>query len=794
MKFTTTLLITALLSTSGQAFAARAKGKMKMPDFTQGEKIPEDAKHDWNLGAIGARGWMYSDKMSTAGARQIAITQVEKSSPADGILAVGDVILGVGGNRFSSDPRTELGTALSAAESTTGGGKLTLTRWRDGKAEEVAVKLEVLGDYSATAPYDCPKSKRILERGCAALAKRMSQRSYKQNPITRSLNALALLASGDPAYVPLVKKEAVWAAGFSATSMQSWFYGYAMMLLSEYVMATGDESVMPGLRRLALETANGQSAVGSWGHKFAQPDGRLYGYGMMNSPGLPLTISLVMARAAGVHDPAVDRAIERSAGLMRFYIGKGAIPYGDHQPWTQTHDDNGKCGMAAVLFNLLGEKKGAEFFSRMSVASHGSERDGGHTGNFFNILWALPGVAQSGPNATGAWMKEFGSWYFDLARQWDGSLIHQGPPQMKNDSYAGWDCSGAYLLAYALPLKKIWLTGKRPAAIAALDSTAAQSLIHQGRGWSHHDRNSGYDGLSDEQLFKCLGSWSPIVRERVAMALSRRKEAPVSQLINLLDAPQIEARYGACKALELLKGRAAPAVKALQKTLQHDDLWLRVQAAYALAAIGDKAMSTVPELLERIAKGPTEADPRGMEQRYLCFAVFGSMLKKSLDGVDRDQVRKAVEAGLHNQDGKARGEIGGIYHKLSYEEIKPLMPAIQEAVLKPAPSGEMFASNIRLTGIELMAKHRIKEGMGLCFLVMDIHSWGAGARIPRCLNALASYGTAAKRMLPRLRELEAELIAHPKSKNFQSEIQQTRSVISRIEEASEPVELRGIQG
>jgi hypothetical protein len=794
MKFTTTLLITALLSTSGQALAARAKGKMKMPDFTQGEKIPEDAKHDWNLGAIGARGWMYSDKMSTAGARQIVITQVEKSSPADGILAIGDVILGVGGNKFSSDPRTELGKALSTAESTTGGGKLTLTRWRDGKTEDVAVKLEVLGDYSATAPYDCAKSKRILERGCAALAKRMSQRSYKQNPITRSLNALALLASGDPAYVPLVKKEAVWAAGFSATSMQSWFYGYAMMLLSEYVMATGDESVMPGLRRLALETANGQSAVGSWGHKFAQPDGRLYGYGMMNSPGLPLTISLVMARAAGVHDPAVDRAIERSAGLMRFYIGKGAIPYGDHQPWTQTHDDNGKCGMAAVLFNLLGEKKGAEFFSRMSVASHGSERDGGHTGNFFNILWALPGVAQSGPNATGAWMKEFGSWYFDLARQWDGSLIHQGPPQMKNDSYAGWDCSGAYLLAYALPLKKIWLTGKRPAAIAALDSTAAQSLIHQGRGWSHHDRNSGYDGLSDEQLFKCLGSWSPIVRERVAMALSRRKEAPVSQLINLLDAPQIEARYGACKALELLKGRAAPAVKALQKTLQHDDLWLRVQAAYALAAIGEKAMSTVPELLERIAKGPTEADPRGMEQRYLCFAVFGSMLKKSLDGVDRDQVRKAVEAGLHNQDGKARGEIGGIYHKLSYEEIKPLIPAIQEAVVKPAPSGEMFASNIRLTGIELMAKHRIKEGMDLCFLVMDIHNWGAGARIPRCLNALASYGTAAKPMLPRLRQLEADLIAHPKSKNFQSEIQQTRSVISRIEEATEPVELRGIEG
>jgi YHS domain-containing protein len=131
---------------------------------------------------------------------------------------------------------------------------------------------------------------------------------------------------------------------------------------------------MPGLKHLALEAAKGQSAVGSWGHMFARPDGRLFGYGMMNSPGLPLTISLVMARTAGVKDPAVDRAIELSARLMRFYIGKGAVPYGDHDPWIENHDDNGKCGMAAVLFNLLGENDGAEFFSRMSVACHGPDK------------------------------------------------------------------------------------------------------------------------------------------------------------------------------------------------------------------------------------------------------------------------------------------------------------------------------------------------------------------------------------------------------------------------------------
>jgi len=239
-----------------------------------------------------------------------------------------------------------------------------------------------------------------------------------------------------------MQREARWAASFSSTSMQTWHYGYCMMLVSEYILATGDQSLIPGLRRLALEAAKGQSAVGSWGHGFALPDGRLGGYGMMNAPGLPLTISLVLAREAGIDEPEVTQAIERSAKLLRFYIGKGAVPYGDHHPWIEGHEDNGKCGMAAVLFGLLGEPNGVEFFSRMSVASHGSERDCGHTGNYFNILWAMPGISQLGPEATGAWMSEFGGWHFDFARGWDGSYIHQGPPEPDFDSYHGWESTG----------------------------------------------------------------------------------------------------------------------------------------------------------------------------------------------------------------------------------------------------------------------------------------------------------------------------------------------------------------
>ncbi len=736
------------------AAISAAPRRMTKPDFTKGNAIPAGAKHTWNLGATGARGWMYSNKMMTTDARQIRVTKVDAKSPADGVLAVGDVILGVGGKRFACDPRTEMGKALTQAETNAGRGELSLIRWRGGKTDTVVVKLPILGSYSATAPHNCAKSRLILERGCKALAARVALRSYRANPITRSLNALALLASGNPEYLPLVKKEATWAASYSADSFQTWYYGYVIMLLSEYSMSTGDKSVMPGLRRLVLEAAGGQSNVGSWGHKFAGPDGRCLGYGMMNAPGLPLTTSMILARRAGVKDARLDRAIDRSIRLMRFYIGKGAVPYGDHRPWIQTHEDNGKCGMAAVMFNLLGDKAGAEFFSRMSVASHGPERDTGHTGNFCNIAWSLPGVALSGPRATGVWMKEFGAWYYDLARRWDGTFGHQGPPQMNNDAYSGWDCTGAYLLSYAMGLKKLYLTGKGGSLATQIDEAAARNLIEDGRGWSNRDRTSFYDKLTVAELIGRLGSWSPVVRERAAMALGRSKDDVIPRLIELLGAKELYTRYGACQALKMQRHRGKAAVPALLETFRADDLWLRILSAEALAGIGEPARTAVPEMLARLTASDPKNDPRNMEQRYLCFALFnqsGGLIADSLKGVDRELLIKAVRAGLRNEDGRARGSISSVYANLTFEELKPLLPAIVQATAEMPPSGIMFSAQIRMAGLELLTKHRVSEGIELLAdYVRGQRPHASEKRIGRIMEMLRTYGAHGKRVIGKL--------------------------------------------
>jgi hypothetical protein len=641
-----------------------------------------------------------------------------------------------------------------------------------------------------------PKAGRILEQGCEALAARIADPDYKNNPIPRSLNALALLASGNPNYLPLLKKEADWAANFSANSKATWYYGYVLIFLAEYYMITGNESMLPDLHRIALEAASGQSIVGSWGHKFAGDDGRLVGYGMMNAPGLPLTSGLVMARIAGVEDPKIDLAIERSLEMQRFYIGKGAVPYGDHAPWMD-HEDNGKSAMAAVLFNLVREREGTKFFSRMTLAAHNGERDAGHTGNFWNMAWAMPGVALNGPQATGAWMKEFGAWKFDLARRWDGTFIHQSPPARKGDHTRGWDATGAYLLAYAMPLQKLLLTGRNPSAAPQLGAAEAEAIVDDGRGWSTLDRLSHYEAMTDQELLKRLGSWSPAVRERAGHALARRKDPPLAKIIALLEARDLESRLGACQSLARFGNKAAPAVDALRKTLEAEDYWLRVKAAEALAAIGQPAMAALPELLEMIARRPAADDPRAMEQRFISRAVFDRMLKNeaSLDGIDPDLLNRAIIVGLGNPDGSARGMISRVYSHLSFEEIKSLLPAIHDSIVNPAPSGIMFADGSRLNGLRVLAEHRIREGMPLCFAFLDLDRWNKHMRVRTCMDALAQYGASAAPMMPQLRQLEKDLAEHPEIERNQGLAQgldNVRAIIKTIESGEPTVELRSV--
>lgn len=89
------------------------------PDLTNGS-IPGDTV-SFNMGATGARGWVYHVRENTSESRQIQIKSVATGSPAAGILAPDDVILGADGTgaaplNFTSDARRALADAINEAE------------------------------------------------------------------------------------------------------------------------------------------------------------------------------------------------------------------------------------------------------------------------------------------------------------------------------------------------------------------------------------------------------------------------------------------------------------------------------------------------------------------------------------------------------------------------------------------------------------------------------------------------------------------------------------------------------
>lgn len=751
------------------------------PDFTRGATLDRNAPHDWNLGPTGARGWVHAWKGESTDSRQILITDIADGSPADGVLEKGDVILGLGGQPFSSDARIAFARAITDAEATD--GILDLVRWREGKTENVALGIAVLGTYSATAPYDCEKSERIFRAGCEAIAANLREPDGKRrHPIVRSLNALALLASDDPTYLPLVKQEAAWAAEWkiSEGDLHAWPAGWVNLFLAEYLLATGDESVRPAMNRLTYEIASGQSHVGTWGHRFAyEHNGILRGYGAMNQVGLSLTASMLIAREAGADDPEIDKAIEKSRQFLAFYVGRGAIPYGDHHPWLQMHDDNGKASAAAVMFDFLGDEEATSFFSRMGTSSFGIERETGHTGNFFNMLWALPGISRSGPEATGAWVQE-SDWLLDLARTWEGGFDFLGKPGATGGehSYRGWDCSGAYLLGYSLGRKKLRFTGAQESVAPALSKAEVEILIEDGRGWMPATKADSYDSRSVDELLRNLSSWSPVIRERAALALAKKdgdESLVVSRLVAMAESDDRMARLGACAAFEQLGPRGAPGVQALIALLRADDFWIKAQAAEALAGIGEPARIAIPDLLQLVAAAPDPEDHRAYLQRYLAFALFnqrGGLLGKSLDSVDRDQLRLAAAAVLENEDGRARGSLTTVYRLLTPEEIDPLLPAIYRAVAEQSPSGVMFSDGIRVAGLSVLAEHRIAEGLPLCVDLIELDRWGSERRLSGCLDALQQYGNSAAPALPKLREFSQSFGEHPKFAVLKPELRQ----------------------
>jgi hypothetical protein len=413
-----------------------------------------------NMGPTGATAWMRG--------YHFVVMSIQQGSPARGTLMLGDVVVGADGRMFGpeTDPRITLGRAIGDAEAT--GQPLKLHVLREMTPCVVSIALPPLGAYAATWPEACDKSRRILDQACQSLldSQLPDGQQVTDGAFGTFTSGLLFLATGESEYLDAARRAAYKAASldYATISYNNWAMGYGGLLLAEYYLATGDDSVLAKLEEVAGMIAAGQMRSGTWGHKSPAA-----GYGALNQTGLVTTMTLLLARECGV--AVDDAAIDHALNFFRRYAGTGSVPYGDHRPGNSL-DDNGKNAMAAVLFHLAGEADVAADFAA-SVAVSYWQREEGHTGGLFSIIWGPLGAALAEQDKQRAFL-DYQTWYYDLARQWHGAFTllpyHEALTRFDDSGYiygGGPANTGGIALAFALPARKLRILGAPPSVFAA---------------------------------------------------------------------------------------------------------------------------------------------------------------------------------------------------------------------------------------------------------------------------------------------------------------------------------------
>jgi len=632
--------------------------------------------------------------------------------------------------------------------------------------------------------------------------------------------ALALLATGKPEYLPKVRDFARKMAPSTLNlrneiNGSAWELGYRNLFLCEYFLITGDQEVMHAITEYTLSLAKGQGMYGTFGHGFSAltADGKRHGsvppYGPVNMAGLPANLAIVMGKLCGVKDPEIDLAIQRASGFFGYFVDKGAIPYGEHEPWPY-HENNGKNSLSAVLFALQWNKvKETQFFAQMATAGFKS-RECGHTGQGFSYLWSALGANVGGPTAAAAFVRE-ASWHLDLVRRCDGSFTYDGGEQYGagktddntyygNSSYCGLSPNATYVLTYAMPLKKLCITGKDANPDNWLSKQQVAAAIVSGNFDLERKQKT------PQELVAAFSDWSPIVRGWAAEELAARPEAKsmVPELLAMAEGKDVHAAQGACETLGYLN--RAEALPALVRLLSHQDRWLRYKAAQAIKKMGGAASPAVPDILKALAQTaePLQpinwADSIQFTHGQLASALFAGGLTDAVKKADTKLLYPAIRIISTNADGMARATLKGYFDRnLSVDDVQALAPDILAAVKTPSPADTMFSNEIRMGGFKALTKYHFKEGIeaGIEFALTQ-GGHGSEGRTGEIMKEIVSYGSAASGAVPQLKALIVTLNDQCKKGEFPAgelnnrRVSAVEDAIKTIEAAKDHPELRSI--
>ncbi len=589
----------------------------------------------------------------------------------------------------------------------------------------VELTLRVLPEYSDTAPYDCPKTAFILDEAW----KHLEQTFIADPRNSRSgrggvIEAIALVASGKPEHREIVRQ---WVRGphspwkppaepigaifepnyRGGKGSRSWHMGFTGLSAALYLDATGDDFVRPAVEKFAIETAMGQSVLGTWGHTFAFPsfNGGEFnqanpGYGALNAAGNRCFFLITLAKKLGIEDPRIDAAIERSRKFFGSFVDQGAIPYGDHGA-ADTDDSNGKNTGAAFAHALLGDDHAAKYFATMSAHASFTRR-GGHAHDYHGN-WSSWAAALCGPEVRIMAERNM-RWRRTLCRLHDGSFVYISKYSALRNPTA------TEVLHQAFIHRQTLITGKEINPDHQLKGRDLEQLLISARNQFNDDTliekvGPPWTERSTAELLDLLDLFIPVGRTRIADELGKRYlagEADIlPKLLELLGHEQPRFRDGALAALRACGENII--LENLTKIIPllddpHD--FVRIRAFKVMSHATGK-----PEVRLAMVKSlqnpgdALEPNSVGNTAQSILFATDTELANSPFTaGLDPDLVRTALENVLLLDPAGNRPVVGSRLKTWDIETLIPIAGALTYTADIEQVGDQMFnsrASNAR---------------------------------------------------------------------------------------------------
>lgn len=465
-------------------------------------------------------------------------------SPADGKILHGDYLYAVNGKLFGEDMFAEIAEAITQAETEDGKGIISFDVLRSGKKMTVELKLEVLGTYSSTAPYDCPKTDRIVANAEAFLAKYGGV--VPGHPAFMNPDAMFLLAAGSPEYQGLVRRHVYNRLSGKDLNQPAgggpWDLSADILLVSEYYLATGDRNVLPYLGYMCDALTSIQvrdpkegdtfpvpapRASGGWRHNF--PGG--FGYGTMPAIGVPAVLGYHLTKESGVkydfegYERAVDWFLHNGAKVGSIGYGFSAKPVTSGNNIDPEKLAEGKLGPgnggvagAAILFNFRGNEPVARVCADVTTFCYNNTAYA-HGGHFWANLYTPLGPLVAGKKQFQFFMKGNRN-YQELHRMHDHSR--------QEDRVFG---VGQYL-AYVVPRERLRILGAHESVFApnppevlkpALDAYYKRDYAASEKAVSAILEKGDLNGL-DLQKAEQLRDAAVLIQKSIALDLAKVKE------------------------------------------------------------------------------------------------------------------------------------------------------------------------------------------------------------------------------------------------------------------------------